>query len=81
MGKHPEAGTRISYLLKQQKGQCPHCKLFFKHGDLLEVDHKQPRSTGGSDRYDNLQLLHRHCHDVKTATDRQEMLSEATQAR
>ena len=80
MGRHPEAGTRISYLLKQQKGQCPHCKLFFKHGDLLEVDHKQPRSGGGSDRYDNLQLLHRHCHDVKTATDRQEMLSEATQA-
>ena len=81
MGRHPEAGTRISYLLKQQKGQCPHCKLFFKHGDLLEVDHKQPRSAGGSDRYDNLQLLHRHCHDVKTATDRQEMLSEGMQER
>ena len=78
MGRHPEAGTRISYLLKRQKGQCAHCKLYFKHGDLLEVDHQQPRSSGGSDRYDNLQLLHRHCHDVKTATDQREKSPEDT---
>lgn len=69
MGRHPEAGTRISFLLKQQRGRCRHCNLFFRHGDRLEVDHKVPRSAGGSDRYNNLQLLHRHCHDTKTATD------------
>lgn len=78
MGKHPEVGTRISFLLKQQKGQCAHCKLFFKFGDLLEVDHKLPRSTGGTDRYINLQLLHRHCHDVKTATDPKATVSRST---
>jgi RNA-directed DNA polymerase len=72
MGKHPEVGGRLSFLLKAQKGQCAHCKLFFRFGDVLEVDHKVPRSLGGSDRYDNLQLLHRHCHDTKTATDRQD---------
>lgn len=78
MGKHPEVGTRLDFLLKRQKGQCTHCKLFFKHGDLLGVDHQQPRSAGGSDRYDNLQLLHRHCHDVKTATDQGDKLREDT---
>lgn len=26
---------------------------------------------GGKDDYKNLQLLHRHCHDVKTANDNQ----------
>ncbi|WP_339381186.1 HNH endonuclease [Brasilonema sp. UFV-L1] len=28
-----------------------------------------PKSKSGSDEYKNLQLLHRHCHDNKTAND------------
>jgi RNA-directed DNA polymerase len=28
-----------------------------------------PRAIGGTDQLLNLQLLHRHCHDQKTATD------------
>ncbi|MCL2931160.1 MAG: HNH endonuclease [Trichodesmium sp. MAG_R03] len=28
-----------------------------------------PRSVGGEDTYKNIQLLHHHCHDVKTAED------------
>ncbi|MEH1997696.1 MAG: HNH endonuclease signature motif containing protein [Nostoc sp.] len=35
----------------------------------MEVDHKIPKSQGGKDSYNNWQLLHRHCHDTKTATD------------
>ena len=35
----------------------------------MEVDHKIPKSKGGKDSYDNWQLLHRHCHDTKTAND------------
>ena len=38
-------------------------------GDLIEIDHKIPRSSCGKDSYDSLQLLHGHCHDVKTAAD------------
>ena len=67
MGMHPEATTRVATLLKKQKGMCAHCELFFKDGDLLEVDHKTPRNKGGKDTKDNRQLLHRHCHDTKTA--------------
>ena len=68
MGKHPEAPTRVATLLKMQKGKCTHCGLFFHHEDLLEIDHKIPRSQGGKESYDNLQLLHGHCHDAKTAS-------------
>jgi RNA-directed DNA polymerase len=35
----------------------------------MEVDHILPKSQGGNGDYSNLQLLHRHCHDNKTATD------------
>ncbi|MFO7092648.1 HNH endonuclease, partial [Limnospira platensis] len=42
--------------------------------DLIEIDHIVPRSQGGKDDYKNLQLLHRHCHDDKTALDEEMML-------
>ena len=69
MGKHPEIDKRTATLLKQQKGICTYCGLFFKDGDLLETDHIIPKTKKGLDTYDNLQLLHRHCHDKKTALD------------
>ena len=67
--KHPEVSTRVAKLLKVQKGKCNYCGLTFKPGDLWEVDHIIPKRLGGKDVYENLQLLHRHCHDIKTRTD------------
>jgi len=69
MGNNPEMPSRVSKLLKKQKGKCTHCGLFFRENDVMEVDHKIPKSQGGKDTYDNWQLLHRHCHDKKTALD------------
>lgn len=69
LGKHPELPTRVSKLLKVQKNKCNHCGLTFRDGDVWEVDHIVPKSLGGNNRYDNLQLLHRHCHDTKTVSD------------
>ena len=69
MGKHPEMPNREAFLLKQQKGKCAHCGLNFREDDLIEVDHKIPTSLGGKNDWKNLQLLHRHCHDVKTTSD------------
>jgi RNA-directed DNA polymerase len=69
IGKHPEVSTRMATLLKKQKGKCSHCGLNFKDGDLLEIDHIIPKSKDGRDMYNNLQVLHRHCHDDKTAND------------
>ncbi|WP_315876728.1 HNH endonuclease signature motif containing protein [Acaryochloris sp. 'Moss Beach'] len=64
-GKHPELPNQVALLLKRYKGKCPACGLLFMEGDLVEVDHKIPKLDGGTDRFDNLQPLHRHCHDVK----------------
>lgn len=69
MGNNPEMPSRVSKLLKKQKGKCTHCDLFFREDDVIEVDHRIPKSQGGKDFYDNWQLLHRHCHDTKTAID------------
>ena len=69
MGKSPECTDRVAKLLKEQKGRCPHCNLYFTTEDTLEIDHIIPRCKGGKDEYKNLQLLHRHCHDVKTSND------------
>jgi len=35
----------------------------------MELDHIIPKSRGGDEAISNLQVLHRHCHDVKTRTD------------
>ncbi len=69
MGKNPEMPSKVSKLLKMQEGKCTHCGLFFRENDVMEVDHRIPKSQGGRDSYDNWQLLHRHCHDSKTAND------------
>jgi len=68
-GEYPETPTRVSKLLKEQKGICSHCGLYFTSTDIVEVDHITPKSLGGKDEYTNLQLLHKHCHDTKTASD------------
>ena len=70
MSSHPELPIRVATLLKEQSGMCKLCELSFKYGDLWEVDHVIPTSRRGKDEYSNLQLLHRHCHDLKSATDR-----------
>lgn len=69
-GEYPETPTRVATLLKTQKGKCTHCGLYFTPTDIVEVDHIQPRALGGKDEYKNLQLLHKHCHDIKTKNDR-----------
>jgi RNA-directed DNA polymerase len=68
-GTDIEAPTRVAKLLKKQKGKCPYCRQYFTSSDLLEVDHITPRSQGGKDDYKNLQLLHAHCHDIKSRYD------------
>jgi RNA-directed DNA polymerase len=57
---------RTAKLLKQQDGACARCGLLFTDQSQCEIDHIDPT---GSDAFANLQLLHRHCHDQKTAAD------------
>jgi RNA-directed DNA polymerase len=80
LGYHPKVPRRAARLLKQQKGCCRECGLWFREGDIWEVDHLIPRSRGGTSGFHNLQLLHRHCHDCKTAreTDREKVWMTTT---
>ncbi|MEM9541389.1 MAG: group II intron reverse transcriptase/maturase [Cyanobacteria bacterium P01_E01_bin.42] len=71
MGKHPEMPKQVAILLKRQKGKCAYCGHKFREEDVMERDHKIPTSQGGGFGLNNLQLLHRHCHDQKTAVERQ----------
>ena len=69
MSKHPELKNSVTKLLKKQDGKCNWCNLPFSEGDIIETDHITPRGAGGNSKKDNLQLLHRHCHDIKTKSD------------
>ena len=73
LGKHPELPLRVAKLLKRQQGMCAWCGLYFRMEDQWEVDHIVPQGSPhrGPSTYANLQLLHQHCHDQKTARDRQ----------
>jgi RNA-directed DNA polymerase len=61
---HTLAGRgRIEYLWKEQRGRCAMC------GQVLQAEeqpwhmhHRIWRSRGGGETYDNLELLHAHCH-------------------
>jgi len=56
-------------MLRKQGGKCPHCGGTFTNEDLMEAHHKTFRSRGGEDKYNNLVLLHRHCHDTLHAKE------------
>ncbi len=70
IGKYPALRKEVTTLLKRQKNKCASCGLTFRPTDLMEVDHIKPRSEGGDNTLKNKQLLHRHCHDSKTALDK-----------
>lgn len=69
MSNHPEMKKSVANLLKKQKGKCNWCGLPFQEGDKLENDHLKPVKAGGSNKIENRQLLHKHCHDIKTKSD------------
>lgn len=69
LSSYPHVSKRFRLLLKSQKGKCNYCKYNFTSADIVEIDHIIPLALGGKNRFDNLQLLHGHCHDKKTSND------------
>ena len=55
-------------LFGRQEGRCGGCKVEFLFR-IMEVDHVVPRSRGGSDHPENLQLLCPNCNRVKGDRD------------
>jgi RNA-directed DNA polymerase len=61
--------TMKEWIMEKQKFKCNHCKELFKYDSVTEIDHIVPKACGGTNEAKNLQVLHRHCHDIKTRTD------------
>jgi RNA-directed DNA polymerase len=61
---HTLAGRgRIEYLWKEQRGRCVMCgRILQAEEQPWHIHHRIWRSRGGGETYDNLELLHAHCH-------------------
>ncbi len=64
LGKLPNYRTHKHRLYGEQEGVCRGCDTHFPF-KVMEVDHILPRVKGGSDHYENLQLLCTHCNKSK----------------
>ena len=60
-GNYPGTPPKVARLLKRQAGRCAHCELVFAWNSRIEVHHCDGQHH--NNRLDNLQVLHRHCHD------------------
>ncbi|MGG3523851.1 group II intron reverse transcriptase/maturase [Bacillus pseudomycoides] len=49
-------------LARIQKHRCPLCNTSILTEEALETHHKKPKCHGGSDKYENLALVHTACH-------------------
>jgi len=63
-GVLPHYSTNRHVLYGEQEGRCAGCRTHFGFRNLT-VDHVVPKSRGGTDHRDNLQLLCGHCNSVK----------------
>ncbi|WP_268887443.1 group II intron maturase-specific domain-containing protein [Ktedonobacter robiniae] len=64
---HPMLKGTLARLLQKQQGKCRWCELYFRPGDLIEIDHITPKSEGGGEELNNKFALHLHCHDSRHA--------------
>ena len=64
IGETPPARTHKHTLFGLQEGLCGGCGIFFPFRNLT-IDHKLPRSKGGTDHFENLWLLCGACNSVK----------------
>ena len=64
LGTLPSYWTHKHQLFGKQEGRCGGCCVAFPFRNFT-VDHVVPRSQGGSDHFDNLQLLCGACNSVK----------------
>ena len=69
MAKNSTYPSSIKALLKSQNCKCSICGNNFNDSDQFEIDHIIPRVMGGGDQVENLQLIHKTCHIVKTRSD------------
>jgi RNA-directed DNA polymerase len=57
-----DKGSKLLYVSRSQGWKCPVCSEHLCNGEELQLHHILPVSQGGTDRTENLQLLHQGCH-------------------
>lgn len=62
-GGYSDITPSKALMLRSQDGKCAYCGAVFKNGDLMEAHHKTHKANFGLDKYGNLILMHKHCHD------------------
>lgn len=75
LAKYSGLSNSMVIMLKLQNFKCAICNEIFVQGDIMEIDHIVPKSLGGKDIYENLQLLHKICHVGKTRDDSLPLIS------
>ena len=60
---------RIKRIFDMQNGCCAYCNQLITYKELVEPQviqghHLKPKTLGGSNRIENIKLLHGHCHSM-----------------
>ena len=78
LGELPSYRTHKHTLYGRQEGTCAGCRMLFPFRNLT-VDHIVPRSKGGSDHFDNLQLLCGACNSAKGSGSQEQLIVRLTE--
>ena len=78
VGELPPYKTRRHTLYGKQEGLCAGCRIHFPFRDLT-VDHIAPKSQGGPDHLENLQLLCNACNSMKGTIDQAAFVAQLKQ--
>lgn len=74
-GDLPHYRTHKHTLYGKQEGICAGCQVLFPFRNMT-VDHIVPQARGGSDHFDNLQLLCNACNSTKGTKPQEQFIAE-----
>ena len=75
LGELPNYRTHKHTLYGKQEGICAGCLVMFPFRNMT-IDHIIPQSKGGSDHFDNLQLLCNACNSTKGTKPQEQFIAE-----
>lgn len=80
LGVLPAYRTHKHFLYGKQEGHCIGCLTLFPFRNMT-IDHIIPRSRGGTDQLDNLQLLCNACNSLKGSNSQEWFVAELVRRR